>query len=127
MKFINAILLLFLASNTQSMEKYETYEARQIQTKAQKIHFTPHALQRMNERGISRGEVEKAVTLGVRTVEKDGIIYRYKKIIVVMSPNSNTVITVYKNEKFIKEPITEKEKTLRRERQRERKIQKWQN
>lgn len=89
-----------------------------------RIHFTPHAVKRMDERGISRGEVEKAIKKGTRIVKQDGSrVYTRKNLIVITDPESKMVITVYKNENITMEQ-SDKERTIKREKEREEKSNK---
>lgn len=111
-------LLCLLFGSLIGIEQQQAIKIKH-QMRPKQIRFTSHAIERMDGRRISRGEVEKAIKNGTRTVNKsDGsVIFMYKNLIIVMDPAAEAVITVYTTNKPEDELLREsgREKTKERE------------
>jgi hypothetical protein len=109
-----------------SREKQKIEQRAALIVKNKELHFTDHAKQRMDARGISRGEIEQVIKSGARKVNKKRkvITYTGRYLTVLMAPDSKTVITVYETEKPIIQKPSEKEKKNKRAQERDIKLEK---
>jgi len=60
------------------------------------IYFTKHAIQRMEEHGISYGLAMNAIANGKRVKQNKEIVINWQRLIIIMD-NHNRVITINYN------------------------------
>lgn len=111
---ITTIQCLQKALDSVDKEK-QKIDKREYQVKRSKeIHFSDHAEKQMKERGVSRGEVEKTIKYGTRSINKrDGSVkFLRKHIMVIMDLNENTVITVYASKKKDSAILSKKQRSV---------------
>lgn len=115
MKLKNVAILVMLVSTIQTGLTYgfqkeleaiakekEKIDQRAYEIEKNKqINISVHAQKQMNKRGISRGEVEKTIKYGTKSVNKrDGSVkFLRKNIMVVTDLDEKVVITVYLSDK----------------------------
>ena len=98
-----------VAKEKQKIDKRE-YQAK----RSEEIHFSDHAEKQMKERGVSRGEVEKTIKYGTRSVNKreKSVKFLRKHIMVIMDLDEHTVITVYASKKNDADILSKKQRSI---------------
>lgn len=133
MKAISIVLFsLFFGTSSHCSEKVSSELAREKQKiekrsheieRSKEIHFSTHAKDQMDKRGISRGEVEKAIEYGTKSVNKNDKSVRFirKNIMVIMDLTEKTVITVYRSNKAENDILSPKQRSLKIKKEKDKK------
>ena len=115
---------MFFGTSSHCFEKVSSEVARAKQKiakrsheieRSKEIHFSTHAKDQMDKRGISRGEVEKTIKYGTKSINKcDKSVHFFRKnLMVIMDLTETTVITVYRSKKDESDILSPKQRSLK--------------